>query len=145
MPSVTMVWGPFITAPEGQQEVDLIRRALAVLALVVCTTGLAGCGGDDSSSGGSGKELPTKTIDVTISGDTVTPNGDRVEVKVDQPIQLVVKADVEGEIHVHSSPEHELKYAAGTTTLAPFTIDKPGIVEVESHALEKTIVQLEVK
>jgi hypothetical protein len=57
----------------------------------------------------------------------------------------VVKADAEGEIHVHSDPEHELEYGAGTTTLATFTIDKPGIVEVESHALEKTIVQLEVK
>jgi predicted small secreted protein len=120
-----------------------MRRALAVLALVVCTTGLAGCGDDDSS--GDGKDLQTKTIDVTIQGDSVTPNGDRVEVKVGQPIELVVKADAEGEIHVHSDPEHELEYGEGTTTLAPFTIDKPGIVEVESHALEKTIVQLEVK
>jgi hypothetical protein len=57
----------------------------------------------------------------------------------------VVKSDAEGEIHVHSDPEHELEYAAGTTTLPTFKIDKPGIVTVESHALEKTIVQLEVK
>jgi hypothetical protein len=120
----------------------LIRRAFAVLALVVCAAGLAGCGDDDS---GDGTELATKTIDVTINGDSVTPNGDRIEVKVNQPIQLVVKADVEGEIHVHSDPEQELKYGAGTTTLPTFTIDKPGIVTVESHALGKTIVQLEVK
>ena len=90
-------------------------------------------------------DLPTKTIDVTIEGDSVTPNGDRVEVKVGQPIELVVKADAEGEIHVHSDPEQELEYGSGTTTLKAFTIDKPGIVEVESHALEKTIVQLEVR
>jgi ABC-type glycerol-3-phosphate transport system substrate-binding protein len=122
-----------------------LRHALAVLALVAGTAGLAGCGGDDSSASGDGKDLPTKTIDVTISADGVTPNGDRVEVQVGQPIELVVKADTEGEIHVHSDPEQELKYGAGTTTIAPFTIDKPGIVEVESHALEKTIVQLEVK
>jgi hypothetical protein len=122
-----------------------MRRAFAVLTLVVCTVGLAGCGGDDSSGSGDGKDLATKTIEVTISGDDVTPNGDRVEVKVGQPIQLVVEADEEGEIHVHSDPEQELEYGAGTTTLAPFTIDKPGIIEVESHALEKTIVQLEVK
>ena len=94
---------------------------------------------------GDGKDLPTKTIDVTFEGDAVTPNGDRVEVQVDQPIELVVKADAEGEIHVHSDPEQELEYGAGTTTLPAFTIDKPGIVEVESHGLEKTIVQLEVK
>jgi hypothetical protein len=119
-----------------------MRRALAALALVVCTVGLAGCGDDDSS--GDTKDLPTKTIDVTIEGDSVTPNGDRVEVKVGQPIELVVKADAEGEIHVHSDPEQELEYGSGTTTLKAFTIDKPGIIEVESHALEKTIVQLEV-
>ena len=123
----------------------MIRRALAALTLVVCAVGLAGCGSDDSGSSGDGKDQPTKTIDVTISGGSVTPNGDRVEVSVGQPIELVVKADTAGEIHVHSDPEHELEYDAGTTTLTPFTIDKPGIVEVESHALEKTIVQLEVK
>jgi hypothetical protein len=122
-----------------------MRRALAALTLVVCTVGLAGCGDDDSSGAGDGKNLPTKTIEVTISGDDITPNGDRVEVKVGQPIELVVKADADGEIHVHSDPEKELEYTAGTTTLTAFTIDKPGIVEVESHALEKTIVQLEVK
>jgi hypothetical protein len=121
----------------------LIRRALAALTLVACTVGLTACGDDDSS--GDSKDLPTKTIDVTISGDGVTPNGDRVDVKVGQPIELVVKADAEGEIHVHSDPEKELEYGAGTTTLPTFTIDKPGIVVVESHALEKTIVQLEVK
>jgi ABC-type glycerol-3-phosphate transport system substrate-binding protein len=121
----------------------LIRRALAAVTLVACTLGLSACGGDDSS--GDSKDLPTKTIDITVSGDSVTPNGDRVEVKVNQPIELVVKADAEGEIHVHSDPEHEYEYGAGTTTLPTFTIDKPGIVTVESHTLEKTIVQLEVK
>jgi hypothetical protein len=124
------------------EESVLIRRALVVIAAVACVAALAGCGGDDS---GDGKDLDAKVINVTISGDSVTPNGDRVEVKVGQPIELVVKADAEGEIHVHSSPEHELEYATGTTTLPTFKIDKPGIVTVESHALEKTIVQLEVK
>jgi len=122
-----------------------MRRALAALTLVVCAVGLAGCGDDDSSGSGDGKDLATKTIEVTISGDSVTPNGDRVEVEVGQPVQLVVKADAAGEIHVHSDPEQELEYDAGTTTLPSFKLDKPGIVEVESHALEKTIVQLEVK
>ena len=122
-----------------------MRRALASLTLVVCAVGLAGCGDDDSSGSSDGNDLDTKTIQVSITGDDVTPNGDRVSVQVNQPIELVVKADAEGEIHVHSDPEKELEYGAGTTTLPTFTIDKPGIVEVESHALEKTIVQLEVK
>jgi hypothetical protein len=121
-----------------------MRRALAVLTLVVCAFGLAGCGDEDTGGSEDGNGLDTKTISVTIEGDSVTPNGDRVEVAVNQPIELVVKSDAEGEIHVHSDPEQELVYGAGTTTL-PFKIDKPGIVEVESHELEKTIVQLEVK
>jgi hypothetical protein len=63
---------------------------------------------------------------------------------VGQEIDLVVTADQPGEIHVHSTPEQELAYEAGTTTL-PLTIDQPGVVEVESHDLDLTIVQLEVR
>jgi hypothetical protein len=125
-----------------QQELEVTRRVLAVLALVVCTAGLAGCGDDDSAGA---KDLTTKTIKVTVSGDTITPNGDRIQAEVNQPIELVVVADADGEIHVHSDPEHEFEYKAGTTTLSPFKIDKPGLVTIESHTLEKTIVQLEVK
>jgi hypothetical protein len=122
-----------------------MRRALAVLALVVCSIGLVACGDEEAPANDGGSELETKTINVTIEGESLTPNGDRIEVKVGQPIELVVKADEPGEIHVHSDPEQELKYSAGTTTLPLTAIDKPGIVEVESHQLEKTIVQLEVK
>ena len=122
-----------------------MRRALAALALVLCSFGLVACGDEDTPGTGGGSELETKTINITIEGDTITPNGDRVEVKVGQPIDLVVKADGSGEIHVHSDPEQEFSYAAGTSTFPMTPIDKAGIVEVESHALEKTIVQLEVK
>ena len=45
---------------------------------------------------------------------------------------------------MHSTPEQELAYEAGTSTL-PLVIDQPGIVEVESHDLELVIVQLEVR
>lgn len=121
-----------------------MRRAFAALALVLGTAALAGCG-DEEKPADSGSDQPTKTIEVTIEGDDVTPNGDRVEVGVGQPVEFVVESDAEGEIHVHSDPEQELTYGRGTTTLPPIEIDKPGIVEVESHALEKTIVQLEVK
>jgi len=123
-----------------------MRRALASLAVALCALSLtAGCGSDDDGgSGGSGSK-ETKVIDVTIKGDSVTPNGDRVDVSVGQPIELKVTADAAGEIHVHSSPEQELEYDEGTSTVKLTPIDKPGTVDVESHALEKTIVQLEVR
>ncbi len=121
-----------------------MRRILATVAVLVCTLTLAaGCGSDTNGSSGGGSA--TKTIHVTFSGDGVTPNGDRVQVSVGQPVELVVKAEEPGEIHVHSTPEQELQYGAGTTTLTLKPIDKPGIIEVESHTLEKTIVQLEVR
>ena len=62
-----------------------------------------------------------------------------------EPVELVVEADEPGEIHVHSAPEQELEYGEGTTTLELDPIERPGVVEVESHTLEKTIVQLEVR
>jgi hypothetical protein len=60
-------------------------------------------------------------------------------------VELIVEADQPGEIHVHSSPEQELEYDKGTTTLELDPIERPGVVEVESHTLEKTIVQLEAR
>jgi hypothetical protein len=119
----------------------LMRRVLAAAAVVLCTMAMATACGDDSDGGGS-KE--TKTIEITVSGDSITPNGDRIDVGVDQPIDLVVTADAPGEIHVHSEPEHEFEYQAGTETFE-MQIDKPGVVEVESHTLDKIIVQLEVR
>ena len=87
----------------------------------------------------------TKKIAITFDGDTVTPNGERVDVAVGQKIELDVTADAAGEIHVHSDPEQELEYDEGSTTLTLDPIDQPGVVDVESHDLEQTIVQLEVK
>lgn len=122
-----------------------MRRAMASLAVLLCALTLtAGCGSDSDSEGGSGGSTAPKVIEVTISGDSVTPNGERVEVATGQEIQLKVTADEAGEIHVHSSPEQELEYQAGETTVTIQGIDQPGTVDVESHALEKVIVQLEV-
>lgn len=117
---------------------------MAVVALVLVSLALSGCSG--SSSGGdkgvaSGSQ--TVTINVTIKGASVTPNGARVQVKIGTPITLKINADKAGEIHVHSTPELHIDFPKGTST-KKFTIDKPGIIDVEDHALDKVIVQLEV-
>jgi cytoskeletal protein RodZ len=149
-----------------------MRRALATLTVLLCTTAFAtACGGQDegdvsteptSTVPNSTEATPTdpastepsestetaadvQQIQVTIVGDTVTPNGDRVEVSVGEPVELVIQSDRPGEIHVHSSPEQELEYDKGTTTLELDPIERPGVVEVESHTLGKTIVQLEAR
>ena len=120
---------------------------MATLAVLLGMTGLlTACGSsNDANTAGDGGSTEAKVINVTFSGDTVTPNGERVDVAVGQKVQFVVKADAAGEIHVHSTPEKELEYNAGTTELTVGPFDKPGIIEVESHALDKTVVQLKIQ
>lgn len=88
---------------------------------------------------------PTGTsVDIMIKKGKVTPNGDRVEVEVGEPVTLRIDADQAGEIHVHATPEQEIEYARGTST-KKLRITRPGIVDVEDHHLEQVIVQLEVR
>ena len=104
---------------------------------------VAGCGGgSDSAKTPSDKPL---VFQVTFKKGTVEPQGERVKVNVGQPVILEVTADEPGEIHVHSSPEQELKYTAGKSDVELDPIDKPGLVEVESHTLDKQILELEVR
>src|SRR5689334_21311642 len=94
------------------QHPPIRLKAVAVAAAALLS--LTACGGSNSDSGSS---TQTKKIAVTFSGDKVTPSGDRIDVSVNQPIELDVTADKAGEIHVHSDPEQELEYGVGTTTI----------------------------
>jgi hypothetical protein len=124
-----------------------LRTAVAVLPLVAAGA-LGGCSGGDEvkpNGGGSSAESSTgpTTIDITIKDGTVSPNGTRVEARVGEPVRLHIHADAAGELHVHSTPEQEIEFRAGTSTRR-LTVDKPGIVDVEDHHLDQVIVQLEV-
>lgn len=113
--------------------------ALAVLggtALSACSSG-----NDDGDKDDGSDPL---VVEVTFEDGEVDPNGERVEVDAGRPIDLVVTADEPGEIHIHSDPEQALEYDAGTETFE-IQIDRPGVVEVESHNLDEIIVQLEVQ
>jgi hypothetical protein len=126
-----------------------MRTKLALpAALVAATLAVGGCSSDAGSktSGGTSSSSPSgsgTTIDITIKNGTVTPNGDRVKAGVGDPVTLKIDADTAGEIHVHSSPEQEIEFPHGTSTRR-LTIDQPGIVDVEDHALDQVIVQLQV-
>jgi len=120
-----------------------VRSLLVVLTtLVVAGTTLTSCSDDSGATQGSGSGSGT-SIDITIKDGKVTPNGERVKAKVGSPITLKIDADRAGEIHVHSTPEQEIEFAKGTST-KQLTIKQPGIVDVEDHALEQVIVQLQV-
>ncbi len=147
-----------------------MRSTLVILAALVATApALSACSSDSSSgsatttsdstsssstgssstgssSTGSSSASPTAegtTVDITIKAGKVTPNGDRVKATVGTPVTLHIDADKPGELHVHSSPEQEISFEAGTST-KKVTIDRPGIVDVEDHDLEQVIVQLQV-
>jgi hypothetical protein len=121
---------------------------LAPLALVL-SLGLTACGGGDdadppATTQSSSNEGDSVAVTVTREGDSFTPNGERVELSVDQTLVLTVTADEAGEMHVHSTPEQEIAYEAGTSE-HEITIDRPGVVEVESHEPDTVVLQLEVR
>jgi hypothetical protein len=116
------------------------RTLVAAVALLLALLSLTACSDGSSGSAGSGGGT---SIDITIKNGKVTPNGDRVKAKVGQPITLHIDADTAGEIHVHSTPEQHIDFDKGTST-KKLTITSPGIVDVEDHALDQVIVQLEV-
>ena len=122
-----------------------MRRTLAAVAVVLATITLVTAGGDEEKPSSDAGSQDPKVIEVTFDGDSVTPNGDRVEVATGQDVELQITADEGGEIHVHSDPEQEIEYPAGESTQTIEGIDKPGTVDVESHTLEKIVVQLEVQ
>jgi hypothetical protein len=134
------------------------RRALAAgLVATTLTAALAGCGGsakpqaaDDEISATPTAQVTAdppsgaKVIHVTVEGQSVTPDGGKVEVKKGQPVVFEIQADTAGEVHVHSSPATAISYPAGASR-ASITIKQPGIIEVEIEQLGKPVAQLEVR
>ena len=130
---------------------------LVPLVLVLAAS-LSACGGDgdtdapatDQSASSSPSDSPSSSTDdgvavtVTREGDSFTPNGERVELGIDQALVLTIEADEAGELHVHSTPEQEIAYDAGTSE-HEIVIDRPGVVEVESHEPDVILLQLEVR
>lgn len=116
-----------------------LRAVGAVLTGVALLATVTACGDEEKAS----SDEPV-VVKITIEGGKVDPSGDRVDVGVDQPIDLEVTADEPGELHIHSEPEQQLEYGAGETTLK-IAIGRPGVVAVESHELDQIVVQLEVR
>jgi hypothetical protein len=160
--------GPIpIVDPSEEHSVPHRRRWAAPAAALIVLSGalLAGCSSaeDDAEPADpatSQASTPTDAstaatdspsaepegtvVDITFSGDSVTPNGERIEAKVGEPLTLNITADAAGELHVHSTPEQEIAYDAGSST-HEVTFDQPGVVDIESHDLDKVVVQVEVR
>ena len=119
------------------------RRGLRAAATVLSVLALVSACGDDG--GGSSSSEP-EVIQVTVEGGEVTPAGERIEVGVDQPVDIVITSDEAGELHVHSSPETTAEFAAGENDPIELQFDRPGVVEVELHEpFEGPVVSLQVQ
>jgi hypothetical protein len=144
----------------SSRPLRIVSTALAAGALLLSTA----CGSGDSEKNGGTEVQATpvapsssastspsatpdsgaKTIKVHFTADSVEPLGKVVELAVGQKLVLDIHAEVPGEMHVHSTPEQEIAYPAGESE-AEIVIDRPGVVEVESHTLDKLVLQLEVR
>jgi hypothetical protein len=130
----------------------------AAAAAIVAALLLAGCGGDTGTVSSSPNPNPDQhspessaaeasddvVVDIAVKNGTVTPQGDRVEMKVGQKVTLRITSDTHDTIHVHSDPEQEFEIGKGDVEKS-FTIDTPGQIAVEAHHLDVTIVQLVVR
>ncbi|WP_340539857.1 hypothetical protein [Nocardioides sp. GXZ039] len=128
-----------ITGARGPRRVA--SRSALVVALLALVLSLAACGGDD---GKEGADTETKVVDITLKDGVVTPDGGRIEVGVNQPVDLVVTSDVAGELHLHSSPEQTLPFEAGENDPIKLQFDRPGIIELELHEPASPVAEFQV-
>lgn len=93
------------------------------------------------------RESPSKpsgpSVNITVAGPDITPNGARVKVKRGEELQLRFDTDRAGELHVHSTPEQVVKFPAGKSTRV-LVVRSPGVAEVEEHETSFVVLQLEV-
>jgi hypothetical protein len=121
-------------------------RLMTVLTAVVGTVILlSGCGSTTAKPDGHSPSSQPVLVDITIQGNTVTPNGERIDVPLGSLVSLAIHANGTGEIHVHSTPEQEIEYHPGTTRAYLGRFSVPGQVTVESHELDKTVAILVVQ
>lgn len=134
-----------------------------MLLAVALAAALAGCGGgsgDDAARGSdatqvtatpvpSGSPMPTPdaaavTVPIQVTADSVTPDGTRIDVDRNQPVVLQIQAEAAGELHVHSTPEQQISFPAGASTVE-LSFDQPGVIDIEDHHLDALVVQLKVE
>lgn len=140
-----------------------IRRAVALALAAVVVTVAAACGGtaDDPENGadstssnststpqpsGTSTDLPDDAliVEVTLEGDSVTPNAERIDAELGQTIVFRVTSDITTSIHGHATPEFHWDVEPGTTDFE-LRYDEPVNVTIELHDPARTLVQLVVQ
>lgn len=146
-----------MTSRVGSRTGRGLSRAAAALTLA-CGLLLAGCGSTTGSTVAPASAAPSPassaatatatplTIDITMTGDSVTPNAEKIDAVVGQQVVLRVTSDTADEVHAHTGGNgFELEVPAGKPVTGTFTLDSPGSFEVESHHRAKVLLILNVR
>lgn len=144
-----------MTSRVGSRTGRGLSRAAAALTLA-CGLLLAGCGSTAGSTVAPASAAPSPassaatatplTIDITMTGDSVTPNAEKIDAAVGQQVVLRVTSDTADEVHAHTGGHgFELEVPAGKPVTGTFTLDSPGSFEVESHHRAKVLLILNVR
>lgn len=124
----------------------LVWVVTAGLLLTGCTSSPSGADAPASASASPSVPADAVTIDITIQGGQVTPNGQKIQVRKGQTIAERVTSDADDEVHAHTGGDgYELEVKAGKVTTGHFIATDTGSFEIESHHLGKIIAILVVR
>jgi hypothetical protein len=144
------------TGPKGSRNI-WTRAALVagLVALAVLSLGAARCGGDDDEGEGAGttpmadttttEATATQPQRVTVEVENAQPVGGVVHADIKQgtEVMLIVRADVEDEVHVHGY-DLSAEVAPGQPAHISFLADNAGEFEVELEERTVPIAELAV-
>jgi len=120
-----------------------VWRGLA--ASLVAVLVVFGCGADDGAKAKIEQSGDPVVVDIQIKDGATTPSGELVDVTVGQQVKLRISSDADEVVHVHTEPEQEYVLRAGDRIEKSFPVLSPGVVTVEAHHLDVTIVRLVVQ
>ncbi|MGD7788094.1 hypothetical protein ACQCX2_07185 [Propionibacteriaceae bacterium Y1700] len=87
---------------------------------------------------------PNLSIEISLAGGKVTPNGQKFDASVGDVLELTITSDHDDAIHIHGI-DVEIPIKAGEPVTQQVTLSAPGSYEIESHHPAKTIGVLNVR
>ena len=97
-----------------------------------------------TSSSSSSSSAAGRTIDITVTGSTVTPAPATVDLAVGEKLTLSVTSDHADQLHIHGF-EVEEDLVAGVATTVTVTGAQPGVYEVETHHPALRLMKIAVR
>lgn len=86
-----------------------------------------------------------RLLEVTVTGTTVEPAPDQVDLAVGETLRLLVTSDGGSAIHTHGLGDIEAPLTPGEPTTVDLVGDVPGVYEVELHDPDLLLLQVAVR